>query len=99
MTKSKVHRRSPVSRQHPRSHRRSGPPYFRLLSALLAAIILAAQGSGRPNLQAQALPCNETANPVACENLKPGDLGWDIIGAGDPSIQGFATNISVNIGQ
>src|SRR5205823_437898 len=34
-------------------------------------------------------------------NSKPGnpDSEWDIIGAGDPSIQGFATDISVNKGE
>ena len=44
-------------------------------------------------------PC--TANPIVCENQKPGnpDTDWDVAGAGDPSIQGFATDISVNKGQ
>jgi hypothetical protein len=37
-------------------------------------------------------------NPVACENLNTGNTGWDP-GPGDPSIQGFATDISVNVGQ
>jgi hypothetical protein len=39
-------------------------------------------------------------NPVVCENSKTGtdpDV-WDIDGAGDESIQGFATDISVNVG-
>ncbi|WP_209305577.1 DUF4082 domain-containing protein [Microbacterium sp. dk485] len=39
-------------------------------------------------------------NPIECENREPGtdpDV-WDIDGAGDPSIQGFATDISVNAG-
>src|SRR6476620_4025751 len=38
-------------------------------------------------------------NPIVCENLMRGDTGWDISGSGDPSIQGFATNISVNTGE
>jgi hypothetical protein len=38
-------------------------------------------------------------NPVACENALPGNTGWEISGSGDPSIQGFATDISVNVGQ
>ncbi|HVW48624.1 MAG TPA: N,N-dimethylformamidase beta subunit family domain-containing protein, partial [Solirubrobacterales bacterium] len=40
-------------------------------------------------------------NPVACENSKPGDppQDWQIRGTGDPSIQGFATAMSVNVGQ
>ena len=44
--------------------------------------------------------CGPTINPIVCENSKPGtdpDV-WDIDGAGDPSIQGFATDISVNAG-
>src|ERR1043166_2986271 len=39
-------------------------------------------------------------NPIATENLKAGNPSseWDISGAGDLSIQGFATDISVNKG-
>ena len=41
------------------------------------------------------------ANPVACENALPGDQpsDWEVDGAGDPSIQGYATSMSVNVGQ
>ena len=41
------------------------------------------------------------ANAIACENLLPGNpqSEWDISGAGDPTIQGFATDISVNRGE
>jgi N,N-dimethylformamidase beta subunit-like protein/uncharacterized protein DUF4082/fibronectin type III domain protein/Big-like domain-containing protein len=41
------------------------------------------------------------ANPVACENALPGDplSDWEVQGAGDPTIQGFATSMSVNVGQ
>jgi hypothetical protein len=40
-------------------------------------------------------------NPIVAENMLTGDPAsqWDISGAGDPSIQGFATDISVNQGQ
>lgn len=40
-------------------------------------------------------------NPVLEENAKPGSASteWDINGAGDPSIQGFSTAISVNVGE
>jgi hypothetical protein len=40
-------------------------------------------------------------NPVVCENTLPGTLAseWDIHGAGDSTIQGFASDISVNVGQ
>src|SRR5262245_32382409 len=47
-------------------------------------------------------PCDPpAANAIACENSKNGTSAsqWDIVGAGDPHIQGFATEISVNRGQ
>src|SRR5688572_22888363 len=47
-------------------------------------------------------PCDPPiANLIVCENSKPGNSPseWDIDGAGDPSIQGFATDISVNRGE
>ena len=42
-------------------------------------------------------PCAAPANVVVAENCKPGsdkDV-WDVDGSGDPSIQGFATDVSV----
>jgi hypothetical protein len=46
-------------------------------------------------------PCDPPANEIVCENSKPGSppSQWDVEGAGDPSIQGFATDISVNRGE
>jgi Domain of unknown function (DUF4082)/Bacterial Ig domain len=40
------------------------------------------------------------ANPIVAENRRPGTSrsDWEVRGAGDPSIQGFATDISVNAG-
>ncbi|MDI1231727.1 MAG: DUF4082 domain-containing protein [Methylobacter sp.] len=45
-------------------------------------------------------PCSPGGNPIVCENAKPGNPSseWDISGAGDLTIQGFATDISVNRG-
>ena len=45
--------------------------------------------------------CSAPANQIEAENCLPGtpSAQWDISGAGDPSIQGFATDISVNVGQ
>lgn len=42
-----------------------------------------------------------TGNEIACENELPGaePSEWDIQGAGDDSIQGFATQMSVNRGE
>ena len=47
-----------------------------------------------------ATPCGVGSNPIVCENSKPGTdpSVWDINGAGDPSIQGFSSDISVNVG-
>jgi hypothetical protein len=44
--------------------------------------------------------CGSTANDVVAENCKAGNPAteWDIQGDGDPSIQGFATDISVDQG-
>jgi methionine-rich copper-binding protein CopC len=43
-------------------------------------------------------PCGAGSNAIVCENSKTGTDGWQIDGAGDPTIQGFATDISVNAG-
>lgn len=45
-------------------------------------------------------PCSNAPNPIAAENCLPGNpqSEWDVTAAGDPSIQGFATDISVNRG-
>ncbi len=42
-------------------------------------------------------PCEEPANEIVAENCLPGDPAteWDINSYGDPSIQGFGTDISV----
>jgi Domain of unknown function (DUF4082)/Bacterial Ig-like domain/Bacterial Ig domain len=44
--------------------------------------------------------CGGGANAIVCENNQPGDdwQQWDVNGAGDPEIQGYATDISVNLG-
>lgn len=54
-----------------------------------------------PAASATASPCGPGGNPVACENSKPGNdpAEWDVAGAGDPGVQGFATQMSVNIGE
>jgi hypothetical protein len=51
---------------------------------------------------AAAAPCDPPIqNQIVCENSKPGDppSAWDVSGAGNPDIQGFATDISVDQGQ
>ncbi|WP_396230903.1 hypothetical protein, partial [Frankia sp. EI5c] len=58
---------------------------------------------GHPTLPAAqaAGPCDPPVNPIVCENSLPGSppSEWRLSGAGDPSIQGFGTQISVNKGE
>src|SRR5918994_7432944 len=65
---------------------------------------LAVQSNARPRQAAPpapADPCAAPANKIVAENCKPGNdsTEWDVNGNGDPSIQGFATDISVNHGE
>jgi len=74
-----------------------------LLAALGAVALMAgALVVARPPAPAVGAgsACGISVNPIVCENQKPGTSPdeWDIDGAGDPSIQGFATDISVNAG-
>ena len=64
-------------------------------NAVLAPVVMA------PSPAQAADPCGPGGNKIACENSKPGTDPeiWDINGAGDASIQGFASDISVNVGQ
>ena len=50
---------------------------------------------------AAADPCAAPANKVVAENCRPGNRReeWDVNAEGDPAIQGFATDISVNLGE
>src|ERR1700759_3430095 len=52
--------------------------------------------------QAAFAQCGSSTNPIVVENCLPGSPSseWDIGAntAGDPTIQGFATDISVNVG-
>jgi hypothetical protein len=68
-----------------------------LVGATLVGVI-----SGSPLVAHAASPCDPpVTNPIACENTLPGNpqSEWDITGAGDASIQGFATDISYDHGQ
>src|SRR5918995_3473381 len=79
--------RSMKGKVHPRQrrHARSGPDRNRR-----AAL-------GVELLEDRTVP----ANAIVTENQLPGSPAseWDISGAGDSSIQGFATDISVDQGQ
>ncbi|HUI49489.1 MAG TPA: N,N-dimethylformamidase beta subunit family domain-containing protein, partial [Acidimicrobiia bacterium] len=71
--------------------------------ALLAiyALVVAIPVAIAPHAHA-AGPCGPpVVSVIACENSKPGDppSDWQVAGAGDSSIQGFGTSMSVNLGQ
>src|SRR3954469_13323205 len=63
-------------------------------------VCLAWFASSRYAPTASAQGCDAQATPIVCENQLPGNerTEWDIAGASDATIQGFATNISVNKG-
>ena len=65
------------------------------LTIAVAVLIVAAFVSGRRTM-AQCGP-----NPIVCENQLTGTVQstWDVSGAGDGSLQGFTTAISVNVGE
>jgi len=50
-------------------------------------------------LEGAAVAQTCTSNPIVCENSLAGTSGWQISGIGDSTIQGFTTDISVNVGQ
>lgn len=70
--------------------------------ALLASMFsMAVDPSWLPPARA-AGPCDApVVSKVACENTQPGSPAseWRVTGAGDSTIQGYATSMSVNVGQ
>ena len=70
-------------------------PDVRSIAAPAAPAYAAALGGFSPS------PCDYPANAIVAENCLPGNPAsqWDVSGAGDPNLQGFATDISVNRGQ
>ena len=65
---------------------------------IVSASVLLSSAPGRAS---QAPACASPANQVVAENCRPGhpQTEWDMNGSGDPKIQGFATDISVNRGE
>ncbi len=43
--------------------------------------------------------CSAPPNPIVAENCNPGTTEWQVSGVGDLTIQGFASDVSVNVGQ
>ena len=73
--------------------------FMRPLSILTAAGMVFGLTVAPASIAVAEAPC--TGNAIVCENLLPGtpDSVWDDQwGSGDDSIQGFATQISVNVG-
>lgn len=88
--------RVPALRHQPRRARAA------LGMAVTAVLILALTVIALPQrASAAADPCGIGGNKIACENTKAGNPAseWDITGAGADDIQGFSTDISVNVGQ
>src|SRR4051812_9446393 len=70
--------------------------------AVLLALVAALVVLGVAPAASQAAPCTApVVNQVACENTQAGaaQSTWEVDGAGDSSIQGYATSMSVNKGQ
>ncbi len=77
------------------------PRLAALVATLMTAALLVIVAPAAPTLAAGD-PCAPGGNKIACENSLPGTPmeQWDdISGAGASSIQGFSTQISVNLGQ
>src|SRR6478736_5058076 len=70
-----------------------------LAAAVTGLLLVAGVTVALPPVAAAAATC--TGNEIVCENQLPGTdpSFWYIQGAGDDSIQGFATQISVNRGE
>jgi Domain of unknown function (DUF4082)/Fibronectin type III domain/Bacterial Ig domain len=70
------------------------------LSAWLALIAVLAIVPASSAVEGEG-ECASAPNPIVCENALPGDpaKNWQVEGVGDPTIQGFATSMSVNVGQ
>src|SRR5947209_10149309 len=72
-----------------------------MAAALCASLVLAAAPHAAGVASAAGTgPCASPANSVVAENCLVGtpQSTWDVSGAGDPTIQGFATQMSVNVG-
>ena len=74
----------------------------RSVTSLMLTVLLGLVSLVAVNPAGAASPCGPpVTNVIACENAQPGDppSDWQVKGAGDPTLQGFATSMSVNVGQ
>jgi hypothetical protein len=74
--------------------RKVSRPLLRLAVVVIAASVF---GSFRGDGGAGVLSAAQ--NAIVSENMVPGATDWDLAGGNDPTIQGFATDISIAIGQ
>src|SRR5215211_1153410 len=86
------------------SYRAAGrilPGHWRVAQLLLAMMIAVLPALPVGQARAEAGSCTTPANAIVAENCQTGNPAseWDVVGAGDESIQGYATDISVNKGQ
>ncbi|MEV4277848.1 DUF4082 domain-containing protein [Actinoplanes xinjiangensis] len=67
-----------------------------VLTLVAAALFLPSAGPARA-----ADPCAPVVNPIACENTRTGTpkATWDVSGSGSVALQGFTTEMSVNVGE
>ena len=94
-----------VSRPNAASAHITGASALRRRIAVLAVatlvVALVSVVSAVQHAAAAGSTCGPTINPIACENQQTGDptSDWQVSGAGDSTLQGFATSMSVNAGQ
>ena len=88
-------------------------PSFLIVACLVSTFLLVLElgirlsaqsrgaAAGPQHAAPQANPCDTPANKIVAENCKLGNPPeeWDINAAGDPAIQGFSTDVSVNLGE
>jgi len=74
---------------------------YRWRSLLVLTLVGAALAVAPAGPAAAADPCAPLVNPVACENTRAGTprSTWDVSGAGSAALQGFTTQMSVNLGE
>ncbi len=73
-----------------------------LLLALLAIVVAFILASPASAFAAETEDhCASAPNPIVCENALPGDppINWQVQEVGSPTIQGYATSMSVNVGE
>src|SRR5436190_6553596 len=79
---------------------RSAPSRRVFALGTIMTIVLTVVGASAVKARAASDPCSAPANAIVAENCQPGSPAseWDVAGSGDATIQGFATDFSVNRG-